>query len=347
MGPTAAVRAAVAGLFVVSLVLVLAYERPERAEAGPRVPAAVPGLPGLTIPALPPLIPAPVPLLPPGPTPVPGAAAAQGTDGLAPYRGLGTWVDVYDWSQTFARGGPTVQPADVAAMAASGAQTLFIQAGKHDAPTDVLEPRRLGEFVERARAAGLKVVAWYLPTLEDVGRDLARLRAIAALPGIDGLAVDIESRRVGALGERNRRLVELSRALRQALPGRPLAAIVMPPVQLEVVNPGFWPAFPYRDIAPSYDLWMTMGYWTDRTARSGYRDPYAYTKENVVRLRRNVGDPHLPVHPIGGIGTRTTVADVEAYKRAVTEVGGFGGGLYDWATTSARLWPALRPMRAG
>ncbi|MGH9180973.1 MAG: hypothetical protein ACRDY5_04585, partial [Acidimicrobiales bacterium] len=252
---------------------------------------------------------------------------------------------VYDWSVTFTGGRPTVQPADVARMAAMGVQTLFIQASKHDSPTDVLEPERLNAFVSQARNLGMSTVAWYLPTLVDVGRDLARLRAVAGVAGFDGLAVDIEARNVVDVAERSRRLIELSQALRQALPGRVIGAVVMPPVQLEVVNPRYWPSFPYREIAPSYDVWMTMGYWTFRTSASGYRDPYSYTKENVIRLRRNVGDPNLAVHPVGGIGTGTTAADVEAYKRAITDVGAFGGGLYDWNTTAPSLWPALGAMR--
>ena len=341
-----AVRASAALLFVLSLILVLSHEPASLAADGPVRPAAAG--PALTIPALPPLLPAPVTLLP-GAAPVPGTGDPRvlpvGDAGLDPYRGLGTWVDVYDWSHTFTGGRPTVRPGDMARMAEAGVQTVFIQASKHDSPTDVLEPVRLASFVERGRAAGMRVVPWYLPTLVDVGRDLARLKAVAAFPGMDGLAVDIEARNVPGVAERNRRLIELSGALRKALPGRVIGAIVMPPVQLEVVNKKFWPDFPYREIAPSYDVWMTMGYWTDRTTRSGYRNPHAYTKENVIRLRRNVGDPNLPVHPIGGIGTGTSREDVEGYKRAITEVGGFGGSLYDWHTTAASLWPALRPMR--
>lgn len=288
---------------------------------------------------------APAPLAAPlldAPRPAPASS-----NGITPYRGLGTWVDVYDWSHTFTNGRPTTSPADVDAMADAGVQTLYIQASKHDAPSDVLEPELLQAYIDRARSRGLKVVVWYLPTLVDVGRDLQRLRAVAGLPGIDGIGVDIEARNVADVNERNRRLAELSSALRKSLPGRTIAAIVLPPVVLEVVNPNFWPNFPYREIAPSYDVWMTMGYWTNRKADSGYRDAYRYTHENVDRLRANIGQPQAPVHPIGGIGNNTTGADVEAYKRAVADTGGIGGSLYDWRTTAAGLWPALRALRSG
>jgi len=57
--------------------------------------------------------------------------------------------------------------------------------------------------------------------------------------------------------------------LRQALPGRTIGAIVLPPVVLEVVNTNYWPNFPWHGIAPFYDVWQTMGYWTNRTQSSG------------------------------------------------------------------------------
>jgi hypothetical protein len=150
---------------------------------------------------------------------------------------------------------------------------------------------------------------------------------------------------VADVNDRNRRLVEFSRALREALPGRTIGAIVLPPVVLEVVNTGYWPNFPYKEIAPFYDAWMTMGYWTNRKADSGYRDAYRYTKENVDRLRADVGRADLPVHPAGGLGEKTTPADVDAYVRAAIDTHALGGSLYDWRTTAADLWPGLQALR--
>ena len=298
---------------------------------------------------------------PPAPTTVPFAApravttaaptrpdrgfAVAPSAGLAPYAGLGTWVDVYDWSATYTReAGPQVGPETVDLMAAEGVQTLYIQASKHDAPDDILEGDRLAAIIARAQARGIRVVAWYLPTLVDPSADLRRLLAIAALP-VEGLAVDIEARNVDDVTERNRRLVQLSADLRAALPGRALGGIVLPPVVMEEVNPNYWPGFPWREIAPYYDVWQTMGYWTNRKASSGWRDAYAYTMENVLRLRRNLGLPEAPVHPIGGIGDRTTTQDLAGFHRAAVESASIGGSLYDWRTTGAGLWAGMRPFR--
>ena len=86
----------------------------------------------------------------------------------------------------------------------------------------------------------------------------------------EGISVDVESRKVADVAERNRRLVALSSALRQSLPGRTIGGIVLPPVVMEVINPNYWPDFPWSGIAPYFDVWLPMSYWTNRdTSRSG------------------------------------------------------------------------------
>jgi hypothetical protein len=305
-----------------------------------------------TAPPPPPTTAAPAPAPKPQPKPSSGALSAARLKppavpvGLAPYVGLGTWSDVYDWSNSYTDGKPGTGPADIDAMVAKGVQTLYIQASKHDAPGDLVDPDLLLPLIHKAKQRGLRVVAWYLPTLVDPQRDLQRMVAIAGLQDVDSVAVDIEARNVSDVNDRNQRLVQFSQALRKALPGRTIGAIVLPPVVLEVVNPNYWPGFPYRQIAPSYDVWMTMGYWTNRKQESGYRDAYRYTKENVDRLRADVGRADLPVHPIGGLGDKTTTADVEGYRRAAIDTKSIGGSLYDWRTTRAESWGGMAGFRA-
>jgi hypothetical protein len=284
---------------------------------------------------------------PPPPPPPPATAPLPGLPWtVAVYRGLGTWVDVYDWSQTYTReAGPAVGPQDVDRMAASGVQTLYIQASKWDSPTDVLEPERLLPIIGRAHDLGIRVVAWYLPTFEDPVTDVRRLLAVAALP-VDGLAVDIESSKVADPAERTRRLLAVSGELRRALPGRALGAIPYPPVLLDVVNPRLWPGFPWRELAPFYDVWLPMSYQTYRSQDSGYRDAYRYAGENIDRLRVHMEWLDAPVHVIGGIADRTGPGDVEGIHRAVTERAGLGASLYDWRTTHPDLWPALQTYRS-
>src|SRR2546430_12284097 len=101
------------------------------------------------------------------------------------------------------------------------------------------------------------MVACSLAPAEDTGHDRARMVAIAQLP-VEGLGVDIEARNVSDVNDRNQRLIALSADVRKALPKLAIAAIVLPPVVLEVVNTNYWPNFPWKAIAGSYDLWMPM-----------------------------------------------------------------------------------------
>jgi hypothetical protein len=262
---------------------------------------------------------------------------------LEPYRGLGAWLDVYDWTTTYARGAPALEPESMDLLGQQGVQTVFIQASKWDSPTDVLEIDRLLAFVQRAHQNGIAVVAWYLPTLEDPAWDLQRLVSIAALP-IEGIAVDIEGRNVGDVAERNRRLIDLSAALRAALPGEVIGAIPLEPVLMEDVNPSYWPGFPWAELAPSYDVWLPMGYWTNR--RNEWRDAYLYTVTNIDRLRAHIGQPDAPIHALGGIGDTTTALDVAGFRQAIADRGAIGGSIYDFRTTQAPHWPELLPLRA-
>jgi hypothetical protein len=122
----------------------------------------------------------------------------------------------------------------------------------------------------------------------------------------------------------------------------PLGAIVMPPVVTDVINPGFWPNFPWRGLRPLFDAWLPMSYWTNRSADSPYRDAYRYSADNVRLLRQDLGDPAAPVHVIGGIGDTSTTADYQRFGRASADTATIGRSIYDWATTAAGAWPILR-----
>src|SRR5437016_3925531 len=111
-------------------------------------------------------------------------------------------------------------------MADAGMQTLYIQTSHDDSSSDVLEPENLLPIISRAKARGMTVVAWYLPTFLNVDTDLARLEAAARLPGVDALGVDIESVKLQDDAERSRRLVDLSNRLRAALPNTAIGAFV-------------------------------------------------------------------------------------------------------------------------
>lgn len=272
---------------------------------------------------------------------------------LDPYRGYGTWVDVYDIAPSFQGGKePAVTPDTVDEMVRQGVKTVYLQVAQIDSrsPGPLADPATMAMFLVRAHRAGLEVVGWYLPRFDDIDEDLVHLRAIADFHVLghrfDGIAVDIEwtDTDVDHAG-RSAQLVELTRRLQEELGDDDvLGAIVLPPVQTEVINPAKWPGFPWKELAPLYDVWLPMGYWTERSAASGYQDGLRYTDESVRRLRSNIGDPEAPVHVIGGIGDEITPAQVEGFVRAAEETDAIGGSIYDWATLAADLHG---PLAAG
>ncbi|HKN39290.1 MAG TPA: hypothetical protein VJ456_09290, partial [Acidimicrobiia bacterium] len=299
---------------------------------------------------------------PPTDPPVPRAPVAAAPLALPPvspppvrdvsvYKGLGTWVDAYDFSPQFQpNGGPApVTPESMDDIAAAGVKTLYLQAAKDDtrSPGDLVNPEILAPMLVRAHARGVKVVAWYLPKFYDLDSDMRRLLAVrdfrAEGQGFDGIGLDIEwTKDVPDSTERNLRLVELSRRLRAAVGPAALAAIPLPPVLIETVNPKYWPGFPWRELAPLYDVWMPMAYWTFRSHSSGWRDAYRYTEENVRRLRVNLGLPGAVVHPVGGTDNKSNDDDYRNFVRACNVTSSLGGSIYDWRTTPTASFAILR-----
>ena len=276
-------------------------------------------------------------------------AVPSGPD-VSAYRGLGTWVDAFDYVPAYhrPREGPLLVAEDVDAMAARGVRTLYLQAALLDdrSPEGIVDRAVVATFLQRAHENGMQVVGWYLPKYADLEADLANLRRIRDFDvdghRFDGIAVDIEYRRdVPDHAERNRRLIELSRRFREELPGRALGAIVYPPVLFEEIRPDFWPGFPWKELAESYDVWLPMVYWSEIAAESNYGAGYRYTEAGIRTLLANLGQPSANIHAIGGVADVSTADDFEGFLRAVAETGAFGFSMYDYRTTSPAGWEVL------
>jgi hypothetical protein len=279
--------------------------------------------------------------------PVSPAAAAD----LSPFRGLGTWVDVYDYVPGFQSDGgpPPVTVDSVDDMAALGVRTLFLQGAQDDdrITGTTVDERLLGRFLRRAHDAGLDVVAWYVPKFDDVAADLRRIRGLASFRSqgerFDGIALDVEyTQGVPDPAARNAALVKVVRGARDIVATRPLGAIVLEPLLLEDVNPQYWPDFPWRKIRRSFDVWLPMTYWTNRDSSSGLRDGFVYTEENIRRVRRRLGESHAPVHPIGGIADTAAAKDYAGFVRAAQDRDAIGYSVYDFNTTTSAVWARLR-----
>jgi len=270
--------------------------------------------------------------------------------GVDAYRGLGAWVDVFDWAPAYAgTDGPTVTPDDLKTMAEMGVATIYFQTSRiDDVGNGTIEAIPLViEFLEHAHALDMKVIGWFLPKWEDANEDLARLTAIADFDQngqqFDGVAVDIEGVPTPEQREDwNLRLIALSEQLRDHLGERALGAIVLPPSLMEVVNPEYWPNFPWTDLAPLYDVWMPMSYWSFRSDDSPFAGGYAYNTDATQRLRVNIDDDTALVHAIGGIGAvavdvesnepLASVEDLDDFIRSAIETDAIGASIYDWAS---------------
>ena len=276
------------------------------------------------------------------------AAAGAGGRNIDAFRGLGAWVDVFDFAPAFRqRPGPAPVKVDtIEDLALLGSDTLYLQAAIDDPRSKGLLVDRalVGSILQRAHENDMAVVAWYYPQLVEPARDRRRLEALVDFrwrgERFDAIALDIESRQVPDVVERNKRVVKLARQTREHAGERAVGAIVYPAVQMEVINPALWPDFPYRALARHTDVWLPMTYWTYR--EDPYRDAFVYTEESVRRLRANLDDENAAVHPIGGLGALSTPEDLADLVRAARRVDALGWSIYDADTTATTAWSLLR-----
>jgi hypothetical protein len=158
--------------------------------------------------------------------------------------------------------------------------------------------------------------------------------------GFDAIAVDIEFTEDADLPARNAALVDLSRRLRAAAPDVVLGAVVLPPVVTDVLNPAYWPSFPWAEIRDSYDVWLPMAYWSNRREPE-WADSYRYVAENVRLLREHLGDDCAVVSVVGGYDAEQTAEDYAGMARAAADAGAIGVSIYDWPTTPSAAWPSV------
>jgi hypothetical protein len=275
------------------------------------------------------------------------APSAQAGPALDAYRGTGAWIDIYDPAVVFE------DPyAQVAAMRARGAGTLYIETGNWRAlpATDVVRRTAVAAYVDAAHAAGMRAVAWYLPGFTqpqtDLRRVLAAIRMRTPAGGrFDSFALDIEATLIRSLPVRNRAMLAFSRRLRRAVgPDYPLGAIV-PDQRSSTVAPGLWPYFPYRAARPYYDAFLPMAYSTVRA--HGAAAVYGYVASDLRFLRAATGDPRLPVHVIGGVTPRLRAGEAMAVARAARDGGAIGASFYSWAESGPAEWSAMGALAGG
>ncbi len=260
------------------------------------------------------------------------AAGAEPTR-AAVFSGTGIWVDIWDLGKR--------TPAQVVAAAEQhGTPVIYIETANWKSKRDVVNPAYVREVARLGRAAGLRVVPWYLPGYRNLERDRRRLAAavaVAGADGIDGLGIDVEATIVKDGALRARRAAELAAWARTTYPRLPIAAIIPSPVSM------YWPVFPYAELHAASDAFMPMCYPSRRHAPTRV---YADAMGCVERLRQRTGDPAVEVHVITG-SMGLSAAQLDAAARGARDAGATGFSLYDLATTRPAGWTALGVFAEG
>ena len=317
------VTGAIVGLAVVVasvvLVVTLAKGQPARPVAKPAPAPAAAAVATDTV-ATAAVAAVPVKVVPTGPS-------------LEAYRGLGSWVDIYDaaaWKDP---------AATVRDMSANGVRTLFVETANFGAKTDLVYPDQLRAFIAEAHARHMYVVAWYLPNMSADPTDYRRVAQAIDLATTDGqrfdsFALDIESSVVKPDALRNQGLATLSAQIRSHVgPKYPLGAIIPSPYGLSRKK-GSWNDFPYQAVAQTYDVFVPMDYYTYHDAGNP-QQAYDITMACVRVIRAQPGCATTPIHMIGGIAEKSSPAEVQQFVRATRETGCIGASLYGWPGTTA------------
>ena len=260
---------------------------------------------------------------------------------LGPYRGLGAWIDIYDTSQWD-------HPASTVAEAARrGVHTLFLETSNFRSEEPLHDLRALDSFIAAAHARHIRVVAWYLPSFEDVGFDLNR--ALAAIgyetpggDGFDGFSLDIECDAIEDPVLRTQRALQLAERIRSAVgDSYTLGAIVPDPLSLSRAH-SMWDGFPYARLSDYFDVFLPMGYFTFHV--HGKDAARTYTAREAGIIRSKTQRPHLPIHVIGGLAAHMDGPETAGFVFGAFQGRAIGGSLYDLAGTGRSQWHELSKL---
>jgi hypothetical protein len=251
---------------------------------------------------------------------------------LVSYRGLGSWIDIYNawvWAHPW---------RTVAKMHKRGVETIYLQTATHGSTSAIAYPKEVGAFLVAAHRNDMRVVGWYVPSFARPGKDFRRARTGLRFETkgghrFDSFALDIEAPNVDGIYKRNVRLLEVSKKLRAAAgTDYPLGAVIPDSHSL------YWPRFPYKRIAAIYDVMVPMGYFTFRA--EGFKHVERYTENNIATIRKETGRK-TPIHVIGGIADEVGVPAARGFASAVKKKKVLGASLYDYPITTDKTWKEL------
>jgi len=237
----------------------------------------------------------------------------------------------------------------VRSMSAHGIRTIYLQSSNYNRDRPFVHPDGVEAIIDAAHRRGIEVVAWYLPGFRDLPLDLHRaVRTIRFETrrgnGFDSFALDIESSEVRRPSLRTTRLLRMSAAIRRAAGAEyPLGAIMASPDRLVRTDPRFWPGFPWRRLADTYDVFLPMTYYTYRV--KGPRAAALYTAQNVQIIRQQTSGMQVPIHVVGGISFDATGPETKGFVHTVLERDVIGASYYTFPGITLDQWKALSALR--
>ena len=271
-----------------------------------------------------------------------GTAKAGTRRDISVYRGLGTWIDMYD-EVPYKR--PRLVVRDIASR---GVKTIYLQTANYNRPVSrtrhVHAPATVGVILEAAHRRGIKVVAWTLPGFRPTTEDFQRARAAIRFRSanghrFDGFALDIEAYLVDNLAVRNRRLGALSRRLRTTVRADYALGAILPEA-----NASYWADFPYDVVGRHYDVFLPMAYYTFRA--HGYANVRRWLGANIREIRREIGRT-APVHVIGGVSEGSSDREVRALVHEARHRNTVGASMYSWRDATRGHWRELKGVHGG
>ena len=237
-----------------------------------------------------------------GREPGPAAPVLRQHPNIAPFQGMGVWVDLYDdaaWADP---------AAAVAGMAAHGVHTLYLETSNFNRPFPFVDKQGVAAFVDAAHDDGVADRRVVPPRFRRTWGSTPRVRRPRSGSGptpatrSTGSRWTSRTRTSPTSSVRTARLLDLSTRLRSfAGESYPLGGIIPSPRGI-VVHKDYWPGFPYADLAAIYDVIMPMSYftWHHPTGRQHAPVPHAEHPDHPARGRQRPGaDPRDRRHRAG------------------------------------------------
>jgi len=208
----------------------------------------------------------------------------------------------------------------------------------------------LDRLVPVAHAAGIAVIAWVYPNLNNIAADVRMTQAVAdyvtkAGDRVDGIATDVE---------------EVDDTASVFSYGQLVRALLGPDTLLvaAVYHPFAEPFYPYAAIAASWNVIAPMDYWHSRRYHSySIVDVERFVSDSITTIRAamvGLGTTILlPVEELGqtydmyssdGTGNQDapTFAEITADMQTAHALGCIGVSFFEWQTATQAEWTSIR-----